>query len=90
MREFEERHAPRWVKLGLSVGSGLLFATGFFVGAVLRSVELGVLLFALGAMLFAIRGYLNTGDKAGGHRHRGYRLLLGTVAVVAPLGNRCS
>ena len=44
MREFEERDAPRWLKLGLSVGSGLLFA--------------------LGAILFAIRGYLNTGDKA--------------------------
>ena len=64
MQQFEERHAPRWVKLGLSVGSGLLFATGLFVGLLLRSVLLGVLLFALGAMLFAIRGYLNTGDKA--------------------------
>jgi hypothetical protein len=48
----------------LSVGSGLLFATGLFVGLVLRSVLLGVLLFALGGILFAIRGYLNTGDKA--------------------------
>jgi hypothetical protein len=46
------------------VGSGLLLATGFFVGVVLRSVLLGVLLFAQGAILFAIRGYLNTGDKA--------------------------
>ena len=64
MQEFEERHAPRWVKLGLSVGSGLLFATGLFVGVVLRSVLIGVLLFALGAILFAVRGYLNTGDKA--------------------------
>jgi len=63
MQEFEERDAPRWVKLSLSAGSGLLLATGFFVGVVLRSV-LGVLLFALGAVLFAIRGYLNTGDKA--------------------------
>jgi hypothetical protein len=52
------------VKSGLSVASGLLFATGLFVGVVLRSVLLGVLLFALGAILFAIRGYLNTGDKA--------------------------
>jgi len=42
----------------------LLFATGFFVGVVLRNVLLGVLLFALGAILFALRGYLNTGDKA--------------------------
>lgn len=48
----------------MSVGSGLLFATGFFVAAVLRSVLVGVLLFAVGAILFAIRGYLNTGDKA--------------------------
>jgi hypothetical protein len=50
--------------LALSVGSGLLFTGGFLVGVVLRSVLLGVLLFALGAILFAIRGYLNTGDKA--------------------------
>jgi hypothetical protein len=50
--------------LALSAGSGLLFATGFFVGVVLRSVLVGVLLFALGAILFAVRGYLNTGDKA--------------------------
>ena len=48
----------------MSVGSGLLLAAGLFVGVVLRSVLLGVLLFALGAILFAIRGYLNTGDKA--------------------------
>ena len=52
------------MKLGLSLGSGLLFATGLFVGVVLRNVLLGVLLFALGAILFAVRGYLNTGDKA--------------------------
>jgi hypothetical protein len=48
----------------LSVGSALLLVAGFFVGVVLRSVLLGVLLFALGAILFAVRGYLNTGDKA--------------------------
>jgi hypothetical protein len=64
MQEFEESHAPRWVKLSFSAGSGLLLATGLFVGMVLRSVLLGVLLFALGAILFAIRGYLNAGDKA--------------------------
>ena len=64
MQEFEESDAPRWLKLGLSLGSGLLFAAGFFVAVVLRSVLLGVLLFALGAILFAVRGYLNTGDKA--------------------------
>ena len=48
----------------MSVGSGLLLASGFFLGVVLRSVLLGVLLFALRAILFAVRGYLNTGDKA--------------------------
>lgn len=64
MQEFEERYAPRWVKLGLSLGSGVLFATGLFVGLLLKGVLLGVLLFALGAILFAIRGYLNTGEKA--------------------------
>ena len=48
----------------MSAGSGLLFTIGLFVGVVMRNVLLGVLLFALGAILFAIRGYLNTGDKA--------------------------
>jgi hypothetical protein len=48
----------------LSVGSGLLFASGFVLGVVLKDVLVGVPLFALGAILFAIRGYLNTGDKA--------------------------
>jgi hypothetical protein len=48
----------------LSVGSGLLLAAGLFVGVVLRRVLVGVLLFALGAIFFAVRGYLNTGDKA--------------------------
>jgi len=58
MQVFEGRHAPRWVKLGLSVGSGLLFATCLFVGAILRSVLLGVLLlFASGAIPFTVRGY---------------------------------
>jgi hypothetical protein len=41
---------------------------------------------ALGVVLYAVRGYLNTGDKVlagalirrlGGHRDRGYRPLLG-------------
>jgi len=52
-----------WLKLALSTGSGLLLATGFFVGVVLRSMLVGVLLFTLGIILFAVRGYLNTGDK---------------------------
>jgi hypothetical protein len=64
VREFEERRASRWVKSSLSAGTVVLLATGFFVGVVLRSMMLGVPLFALGAILFAVRGYLNTGDKA--------------------------
>jgi hypothetical protein len=48
------------MKWSLSAGTAVLLATGFFVGVVLR----GMLLFALGAVLFAVRGYLNTGDKA--------------------------
>ena len=46
------------------LASSILLAAGLFVGVVLKSVLLGVLLFALGAILFAVRGYLNTGDKA--------------------------
>jgi uncharacterized membrane protein YccC len=64
VREFEERHAPRWLKSSLSAGTVVLLAIGFFVGVVLGSMLVGVLLFALGATLFAVRGYLNTGDKA--------------------------
>ena len=64
MREFEEKPVPRWVKLGLSLGAGLLLVTGLLLGLLLREVMLGVLLFALGAILVAIRGYLITGDKA--------------------------
>jgi hypothetical protein len=52
------------VKSGLSVGTVVLLVTGFFSGMVLRNVLAGVLLFALGAILFAVRGYINTGDRA--------------------------
>ena len=46
------------------LASSILLAAGLFVGVVLKSVLLKVLVFALGAILFAVRGYLNTGDKA--------------------------
>ena len=46
------------------MGAGLLFVAGLVLGLLLGEVMLGVLLFALGAILVAIRGYLNTGDKA--------------------------
>ncbi len=50
------------MKLGLSLGSGLLLVAGLLVGIGLREIPLGVILFALGGILFALRGYLNTGD----------------------------
>ena len=37
---------------------------GLLVGLFFQQVSVGVLLFSLGAVLFAVRGYLNTGDKA--------------------------
>jgi hypothetical protein len=63
MGEPKERRAPRRAKLGLGIGSALLLLVGLLVGFLLREVMLGVLLFALGTMLFALRGYFETGDK---------------------------
>ena len=48
----------------MSLGATLLFVAGLLLGLLLQEVMLGVLLFALGAILVAIRGYLNTGDRA--------------------------
>jgi hypothetical protein len=64
MKEFEEKRVPRPVKRGLSLGAGLFLIAGLFVGFLLQQVSVGVLLFSLGAILFAVRGYLNTGDRA--------------------------
>ncbi len=63
MGEPKERRTPRRAKLVLSVGSALLLLSGLLVGFLLRELMLGVSLFALGTMLFALRGYLETGDK---------------------------
>ncbi len=46
------------------MGAGFSLVAGLFVGLFLQQVSVGVLLFALGAVLLAVRGYLNTGDKA--------------------------
>jgi hypothetical protein len=87
MCESSKRDAPRWVKSSLSAGTVVLLATGFFVGVVLRSMLLGVLLFALGAILFAVRGYLNTGDKAmAGALIFVALVAIGTEAIVYFLG----
>ena len=48
----------------MNLGAALLFVAGLLLGLLLQEVMLGVLLFALGAILVAIRGYLNTGDRA--------------------------
>lgn len=63
MREFEEQQAPRGLKRSLSLLSVLLIVGGLGVGLLLGEVAIGVLLFALGGIAFALRGYLNTGDK---------------------------
>ena len=60
---FEEGHGSRPVKRSLSLGAALLFGAGLLVGAVFGQVAVGVVLFAFGAVLFAVRGYLNNGDK---------------------------
>ncbi len=63
VKEFEEQRAPRWAKRSLSLGAVVFLAAGLFVGLLLREVLVGVFLFALGGILYAIRGYLNTGDR---------------------------
>ncbi len=62
MREFEEKRVARPVKRLLSLGAALFLVAGLLVGFLLQA-SLGIVLFALGAILFAVRGYLNTGDK---------------------------
>lgn len=64
MKEFDEKRAPRPLKRGLSLGALFFLVGGAAVGTFYGSVPLGVLLFALGIVLFALRGYLNTGDRA--------------------------
>ena len=56
MGEPKERREPHRAKLGLSIGSALLLLSGPSVGFLLRDVMLGVLLFALGGILLALRG----------------------------------
>lgn len=51
------------LKLALSLGTASLFVAGLAVG-VLYEVFFGVVLFAIGVVLLAIRGYLGSGDRA--------------------------
>ncbi len=73
MREPKERRAPHRATLGLSIGSALLLLSGSSVGLLLEDVMLGVLLFALGSILLALRGHLETGGK----------VVAGTVILIA-------
>jgi hypothetical protein len=51
-------------KVGLERGIRFAVRDRFPCGRGTEDVLLGVLLFALGGVLFAVRGYLNTGEKA--------------------------
>jgi hypothetical protein len=59
----EGRSLPR-AKRSLGVGAAVLFLAGLFVGLLAMELMIGVLLFALGTILFAVRGYMETRDKA--------------------------
>ncbi len=63
MEGSEHQRPPRWIRMILGKGAVLLFLAGLSVGFLLRELMLGVLLFAFGAILFALRGYLESGDK---------------------------
>ena len=47
----------------LGVSSAVLILIGLFVGLLAMELTIGVLLFAVGTILFAVRGYMETGDK---------------------------
>jgi hypothetical protein len=63
MRKSTERRSLPRAKLSLGVGAALLFLVGLFVGLLAMELTMGVLLLALGTILFAVRGYMETGDK---------------------------
>ena len=63
MRESEERRSLPQAKLSLGVGAAVLFLAGLFVGLLAMELTVGLLLFALGTILFAVHGYMETRDK---------------------------
>ncbi len=77
MEGSEKLRAPRWITLSLGVGSAWLFLAGLLVSFLLREIVLGVLLFALGTILFALRGYLEGGEKV----VAGVLIFVGLVAI---------
>lgn len=60
----DERRPPRPLGRGLGLGAAALFAAGLVAGLFLGQMVLGVPLVALGLVLYAVRGYLQTGDRA--------------------------
>ena len=63
MMEPEDRRLLSRARLSLGVGAAVLFLVGLFAGLLAMELTVGVLLFALVTMLFAVRGYMETGDK---------------------------
>jgi hypothetical protein len=61
--EPEDRRLLSRARLSLGVGAAVLFLVGLFAGLLAMELTVGVLLFALVTMLFAVRGYMETGDK---------------------------
>jgi hypothetical protein len=59
-----QKRIPRSVRRGLNVGAALLFAAGVITGLFLGWMIVGVPLVALGLVLYALGGYLQTGDRA--------------------------
>ncbi len=64
MGEFEEKQSLRPVRLGLGLGAATFIAAGVITGLLLGWMIVGVPLLALGLVLYAVRGYLETGDRA--------------------------
>ncbi len=88
MKGFEEQRPPLWARRALGWGAILLFA-GALLGGLLLGEALVVVMFllALGAILYAVRGYLNTGDKvAAGALIFVALVVIGIEAVVYFLG----
>ena len=87
MKEFEEQRAPLWARRGLGWGAILLFAGALLAGLLLGEALVVMFLVALGAILYAVRGYLNTGDKvAAGALIFVALVVIGIEAVVYFLG----
>jgi hypothetical protein len=63
MRKSTKRRSLPRAKLSLGVGAAVLFLVGLFLGLLAMELTMGVLLLALGSILFAVRGYLETRDK---------------------------